>query len=61
MKAARRQPPSKFRQHDVRRAVKGMLAAGVDVSHVEIDVDGKIVVFAGKPDEPSDGGKNIVL
>jgi hypothetical protein len=38
-----------------------MLAAGVDVSHVEIDVDGKIVVFAGKPDEPSDGGKNIVL
>jgi hypothetical protein len=41
----------KFRQQDVTRALKGTVAAGVDVSRVEIDKDGTIVIVAGKPTE----------
>lgn len=37
----------KFKQRDVTRAVKGALAAGVDIGKVEIDTDGKIVIVAG--------------
>jgi hypothetical protein len=40
--------PSKFRQADVTRAVKGALAAGVEVREVLVDTDGKIRVIAGK-------------
>jgi hypothetical protein len=29
--------------------VKGVVAAGVDVMRVEVDTDGRIVVFAGNP------------
>jgi hypothetical protein len=38
-----------FRQTDVTRAVKAVVAAGVEVARVEVDKDGKISVFAGKP------------
>jgi hypothetical protein len=40
--------PSKFRQGDVTRAVKGAIAAGVDVGEVLVDTDGKIRVIAAK-------------
>jgi hypothetical protein len=49
-----------FRQRDLVRALKGTKAAGLDVSKVEIDKDGKIVVIIGKPEEPGDA-KEIVL
>jgi hypothetical protein len=40
--------PSNFRQRDLTAAVKGMIAAGCTVSHVEIDpVSGKITVMIG--------------
>ena len=38
-----------FRQSDVTRAVKAVVAAGVEVARVEVDKDGRIVVVAGKP------------
>jgi|HubBroStandDraft_6_1064221.scaffolds.fasta_scaffold2399177_2 hypothetical protein len=38
-----------FRQSDVTKAVKGVVAAGVEVARVEVDRDGRIVVVAGKP------------
>jgi hypothetical protein len=38
-----------FRQCDVTRAVKAVVAAGVEVTRVEVDKDGRIVVIAGKP------------
>jgi hypothetical protein len=41
--------PSKFTQGDVTRAVKGVVAAGVDVMRVEVDTNGRIIVTAGKP------------
>jgi hypothetical protein len=40
---------SSFRQADVTRAVKGLVAAGFEVARVEVDKDGKIIVVPGKP------------
>jgi hypothetical protein len=40
-----------FRQADVTRAIKGAVAAGVDISRIEIDAAGKIVIVPGKPTE----------
>ena len=38
-----------FRQRDVTRMVAGVVAAGVDVREVVVDMDGRIRVIAGKP------------
>ena len=35
-----------FRQADVKRAVKGALAAGLAVDRIEVDGDGRIVIVA---------------
>ena len=44
--------PLTFRQRDLERAIKGAKAAGLEISRVEIDRDGKIVVIIGKSDAP---------
>ena len=41
------------RQRDVAAAVKGTVAAGVEVARVEVGKDGRIVIVAGKPGEQS--------
>jgi hypothetical protein len=38
-----------FRQSDVTKAVKAVIAAGVPVARVEIDRDGKIVLVMTEP------------
>lgn len=38
---------SKFRQRDLTRALKGAIAAGVQIARVEIDPSGKIVLQLG--------------
>ena len=43
--------PQTFRQRDLTRAVKAVVAAGVDVLRVEVDKAGRIIVVTGKPDE----------
>ena len=43
--------PSIFRQRDVTRAIKAVVAAGVD-GRVEIESGGKIVIVIGKPSMP---------
>jgi hypothetical protein len=50
--------PHIFKQTDVTRAVKAVVAAGVEVARVEVDKEGRIVVVAGKPmpNEGSQGG-----
>ena len=39
----------KFTQADVKRAITGVLSAGLSVAHVEIAFDGRIVVVCGEP------------
>ena len=52
--------PLTFRQRELVRALKGVRAAGLEVSKVEIDKEGKIVVIIGKSDAPPDV-REIVL
>ncbi len=40
---------AKFTRSQVMKAIMATRAAGLSVARVEIDVDGKIVVVAGKP------------
>ena len=42
--------PATFKQADVTRALRGAVAAGVEVQRIEIDKTGKIVVVTGKPE-----------
>ena len=49
--------PSIFKQGDITRAVKGVVAAGVDVMRVEVDTAGRIIVVAGKPADAAAGEK----
>jgi hypothetical protein len=49
-----------FKQSDVTKAVKAVVAAGIDVARVEVDKNGRIVVIAGKPahDTVGEDGRN---
>jgi hypothetical protein len=47
--------PASFKQRDVTRAVRGAVAAGVEVQRIEIDKTGKIVIVTGKPLGERDG------
>jgi hypothetical protein len=50
--------PSTFRQRDVTRALKAVTAAGVGISRVEIDREGKITIIAANASQtPEQGGK----
>jgi len=40
-----------FKQKDVTRAVRAVSAAGQSIQRVEIDREGKTVLFVGKPGE----------
>jgi hypothetical protein len=41
--------PTTVTQTEIKRAVKGVVDAGVEVARVEVEKDGRIVVIAGKP------------
>jgi hypothetical protein len=42
-----------FRPRDVTKALKGVVAAGIEVQRVEVDRTGKIVVVTSKQDQNS--------
>jgi len=48
----------RFTQTDLTRALRGAAAAGQPVQRFEIDREGKIVVFVGKPEEQEELGDN---
>jgi hypothetical protein len=46
--------PCAFRETDVKRAVRAVRAAGIEIARVEIGKDGSIVVVPGKPTKARD-------
>lgn len=48
---------ARFTQADLRRAVAGTVAAGLGITKIEIDRDGKIVIIPG-PVEAAPGNDN---
>jgi hypothetical protein len=52
----RSRAPSAFKQRDLTKAVKAMLAAGVDIARVEIDRAGTIRIITMKA-EPNGQGR----
>jgi len=47
--------PSAFKKSDVTRAIKAVLAAGLDIARAEISKDGVIIVVPGKPEQVAVG------
>jgi hypothetical protein len=47
--------PCPFRQTDLKRALKGALAAGMQIARIEIE-DGRIIVFPGEPTKANGSG-----
>jgi hypothetical protein len=48
--------PCTFKQQDVTRAVRAVVAAGQQVKRVQVDKDGRIVISTGADDAAKEGG-----
>ena len=48
-----------FRQTDLKRALKGARAAGMEIARVEINKEGVIVMVPSKPEEPADASEEV--
>lgn len=49
--------PARFTKADVKRAVSGMLAAGVPIAKIEIEPNGKIAIIPANQNDKQDGGE----
>jgi hypothetical protein len=43
-----------FRETDLKRAIKAVLAADLEIARIEIEKDGRIILVPGKPPESQD-------
>jgi hypothetical protein len=50
--------PARFKQADIKRAVRGVVDAGVRVGRVEIDPNGNIVIFTAEAPAARRGGNS---
>ena len=41
--------PARFRQSDMKRAAAGVMAAGIEIARIEVDLQGRIVIIPGTP------------
>lgn len=41
--------PARFSQADIKRAASGVMAAGLNIARIEVDLTGKIVIIPGEP------------
>ncbi|MDI3561280.1 hypothetical protein [Bradyrhizobium sp. Arg816] len=48
-----------FRQSDLAKAIKAVVAAGLPVARVEVSPEGRLIVIAGKPGEGQDAGTEV--
>jgi hypothetical protein len=46
--------PCLFKERDVKRAARAVLAMGLNIARIEIDQDGRIVVVPGEPESEGD-------
>jgi len=50
--------PCAFKQSDITKAVRAVVAAGIEVARVEVDKAGKIIVVAGEADKTEVSERN---
>lgn len=50
--------PCLFKERDVKRVARAVLATGLSIERVEIDREGKIAIIAGKAGETACGEAN---
>ena len=50
--------PCAFKQNDITKAVRAVVAAGIEVARVEVDKAGKIIVVAGEADKTEVSERN---
>jgi hypothetical protein len=48
--------PQTFRQGDVTKAIKAAVKAGLPVARVEVSLDGRIIIVAGKAEQGQNSG-----
>lgn len=48
---------ARFTQADLKRAAAGVQAAGLPISRIEIDPNGKIVIITGQPQNRGEPGE----
>jgi hypothetical protein len=46
--------PQRFRESEIRRAIKAAGSAGIEIARIEIHKNGGFAIIPGKPDERGD-------
>jgi hypothetical protein len=50
--------PQRFRESEMRRAIKAARSAGIEIARIEVGPDGRVSLVPGKVDEVNDDGFN---